>query len=140
MRLNTPKGLSKEAQRLWKDTATGWNISDSVGLSLLESACRWLDQLRKAERRLRREGSVTSDRFGQLRPHPALEIAKAASAEYRACIKALELEDVPQPSAWNKNGQRRKGLWDRWQKAAPPPKTEDDPLAEFVTLKKDYAI
>jgi len=127
MRVNTPKGLSKEAQRLWKDTATGWNICDSAGLSLLESACRWLDQLRKAERILKRDGTVTTDRFGQQRPHPALEIAKAASAEYRACIKALELEEAPQPSAWNKNGQRKKGI-----QVAPSPDSEDDPLAEFV--------
>ena len=129
MRVKTPKGLSKEAQRVWRDTATGWNITDYAGLSLLESACRWLDQLRKAERILKRDGGMTKDRFGQLRPHPALEIAKAASAEHRACMKALELDETPQPSAWNKNGQRRKGL-----QAAPPNSddSEDDPLAEFV--------
>jgi phage terminase small subunit len=108
--VNTPKGLSKEAQRLWKDTVIGWSISDSAGLSLLESACRWLDQLRKAERTLRREGSTVRDRFQQLRPHPAVEIARAASAEHRACLKALELEDAPDPDAklWNKNGQLRR--------------------------------
>jgi P27 family predicted phage terminase small subunit len=109
MPINTPKGLSKEAQRLWKDTVIGFEITDSAGLSLLESACRWLDQLRKAERTLKREGTTVRDRFNQLRPHPAVEIARAASAEHRACLKALELDDSPQAdSRFNKNGQLRR--------------------------------
>ena len=114
---NTPKGLSEEAQRLWHDTVIGWEITDYAGLSLTESACRWLDELRKAERTLQREGSVTKDRFGQLRPHPAVEIARAASAEYRACIKALELDEPPAKESlkFNKNGQLR-----RINRNAPP--------------------
>jgi phage terminase small subunit len=103
--MNAPKYLSKEAQSLFIDTQTGWNISDSQGLTLLTSACKWLDVQRRAEKTLRREGMTVRDRFGQSRPHPCVEIARAASAELRACLKSLELDDEPQQNQiFNKNG------------------------------------
>jgi phage terminase small subunit len=68
-----PRGLSAEAQKLYRETVreTGMDvIDDAASLTLLENGCRALMRLREAEAVLRKEGQTIVDRFGQLKPHP----------------------------------------------------------------------
>ena len=68
-----PRGLSAEAQRLFRETVTQNaldQIDDAASLTLLENACRALMRLRAAEAVIAKEGQTVMDRFGQLKPHP----------------------------------------------------------------------
>ena len=90
-----PKGLGRYGLNLWKQTINDWDIADAPGLTLLESACRLLDRLRDAQQQLDREGTTFRDRWNQVRVHPCVEIERQCSAELRACLKALELQQDP---------------------------------------------
>lgn len=66
-----PKGLSIEARRLFRQTCEQYAIDDAPSLVLLGNAYRALDRLREAEGKVKAEGAVYADRFGQPKAHPA---------------------------------------------------------------------
>jgi hypothetical protein len=68
MAKHLPRGLSSEAQRLFREVVAqnGLDtIADGASMTLLENACRCLDRLRLAEAAVKRDGAWTKDRFGQ---------------------------------------------------------------------------
>lgn len=92
-----PVGISKEAQKLWHSTLNDYVVESDAGLKLLEAACRAWDRLRDAQRMIARDGSTFHDRFGQPRNHPALEVELKCSAEFRALLKQLGVDEEDEP-------------------------------------------
>ena len=87
----TPKGLSRRAQRLWRDVTTAYRI-DADGLATLEVACRCLGRLQAAEEIIAAEGLMATGSAGQPVPHPAILIADRERNGYLRCIRLLGLE------------------------------------------------
>jgi hypothetical protein len=103
-----PKGLSKEALRLWHSVTKTW-VMDGAAYILLANACLALDRLRAAEKIVKRDGCVTRDRFNQVIQHPAVRTVAAESGNFLRNLKQLGL-DIEQVE-----GQNRPGRPDGWQ-------------------------
>ena len=87
----TSSGLSKASEALFDKLQAEYDIRDSGGVEILRSGLRALDQAMAAESAIGEQGQVTTDRFGQLRAHPLLPVARDFRAQYVAAIKALNL-------------------------------------------------
>jgi phage terminase small subunit len=84
--------LSPEAQHLARKIRKEWAIDDTAGVFLLTRAMECWDRLRQAQALIERDGLITSDRFGQDKPHPATQIEKEARAHLLQCFKSLNLD------------------------------------------------
>ena len=90
-----PKGLSRSAQSWWSRLQSEFGIEDSGGLLVLLVAAESFDKVRQAESIVKTEGLTTTDRFGQSKPHPAVNIARDARAQMLAALKQLNLDLEP---------------------------------------------
>jgi len=88
----TPKGLSAEARRLWHALRTDYEISDSAGLLLLETAMRSYDRALQARKTIAVEGAIVLDRFGQRKPHPLLALERDARLVMMKALQELHLD------------------------------------------------
>lgn len=86
-----PKHLTGEARRLWQRLTRDFAIDDAAGLTLLRAACEAFARGEQARRMLKREGMFTRDRFGQRRPHPAVQIERDCRTQLIAALRALKL-------------------------------------------------
>lgn len=61
------------------------------------SAAEALDRSREARERLETDGVLLEDRFGQLKPHPAVAIERDARAQFTRIVCALDLPTYTKP-------------------------------------------
>jgi P27 family predicted phage terminase small subunit len=90
--MKPPKDLSLEGKRLWAQIREQYEITDSTGLHYLTTGCRHFDRMRAAQAILKRDGPVVTDRFGELRQHPAAVVERDASGAMIRAFKALNLD------------------------------------------------
>ena len=93
-RPKAPRNLSAEARRRWDKILAEYEIEDQTGLTLLETALKAFDEMVAGQKLLKADGLVTKDRFGCLRPHPAVQIVKAARAGMISAFRALRLDPI----------------------------------------------
>ena len=87
-----PKCLKAAAKKMWNRLLEDFQIDDSAGLSLLESACICYQRAEDARKQVQREGLTIKDRFEQIRPHPCCAIERDARAAMVAALRALKLQ------------------------------------------------
>jgi P27 family predicted phage terminase small subunit len=92
---SSPTGLSPEAKRLWTSIATEYEVADSAGLRLLQTAVEALDLMRRAESVVHTDGMTVKDRYGAVRAHPLLATVRDARAAMLAALRALNLDIEP---------------------------------------------
>lgn len=90
-RIVAPRGLTATSRRLFVELAGEYGIFDSGGREILRSGLRALDQAEAAERRIREDGAVQKDRFGQLRGHPLLAVARDFRSMWQSALRQLNL-------------------------------------------------
>ena len=90
-----PSGLSAESKRFWTSVVSEYDIGDSAGRRLLLCACESLDLLRRAEAVVAADGMTTRDRYGALRAHPMLGVARDARGAMLTALKHLNLDIEP---------------------------------------------
>lgn len=94
--LAPPKHLSAEAAEWWRRTVQEYTFAPGdPGLLLLLSALEAFDRMREAQRQLARDGITTTDRFGQVRQHPATMIERDARTAMARLIRQLGLDLEP---------------------------------------------
>jgi phage terminase small subunit len=91
------EGLSAEARALRARLLAEFVIEDAAGLALLQSAMESLDAVRAAEVVIAKHGLVVLDRWGQVRPNPAVAAERSARQAYLRALKLLGLEAEPAP-------------------------------------------
>ena len=89
---SAPKHLTAEARALWVQLRIDYLIDDSAGLALLRAACEAHDRAQLARKMIAAEGMVSTDRFDQKKPHPAVAIERDARTQLMAALRALKLE------------------------------------------------
>lgn len=94
--MKAPPKLSREARRLWEHITSEYDIGDTVGRLLLQTALESFDRVRQAQKILARDGLVVKDRFGQPRQHPASLAERDAKLQMLRALHALNLEILPQ--------------------------------------------
>ncbi len=92
---NPPKSLNAEAKKWWRKLVEEYEISDPLGLLLLQTALEALDRLRDAQNSIIDDGVTVTDRYGQLRANPAVNIERDARAAMLAALKAMNLDLEP---------------------------------------------
>jgi Phage terminase, small subunit len=90
-----PTGLSARSRRLWTAVIDEYVLSEAE-LELLRSALVSLDRADDAAKLLQRDGLTTTDRYGGLRPHPAVEIESKNRAMFGRFVAQLGIKAVPE--------------------------------------------
>jgi phage terminase small subunit len=95
---NAPKppiGLSPEATAWWRLLRDEYSIADAGGLAALAAGAEAHDRVLQAAVLIAAEGLVSTDRFGQLRAHPAVAIERDARDQMLRALKLLNLDIEP---------------------------------------------
>jgi len=95
--------IPKAPAHLAPDTARWWRLLvgkyafDSHHLRLLQAAAEAWDLKEKARQQVAAEGLTAANRFGELRPHPAVAIERDARTAFARLVRELALadEDIP---------------------------------------------
>ncbi len=112
-----PKGLGREARRLWRDTLKDFDLGPAE-LRLLEEACREVDLIEKIEAELDGADLVVTGSRHQPVANPLIQEVRQHRQTLRALLGALRLPD-DEPDSWDglSSSQRaRKAALARWRK------------------------
>lgn len=90
-----PKTLKSEARRLWREVVSEYQIEDSTGLLILQTALEAFDRMRQAQNIIAAEGPTCLDRFGQKKAHPLLTVERDSRSQMLQAFKALNLDIEP---------------------------------------------
>jgi P27 family predicted phage terminase small subunit len=90
-----PSHLSKEAKKIWAELLSEYDITDAAGLRILRVALESFDRAQAARQTIDKDGMTTTDKFGQIKPHPLLPIERDSRAAFLAGLKALNLDLEP---------------------------------------------
>lgn len=89
-----PKGLQKPGRAYWHTVIEAFVLDDD-GLELLFQSCSMLDRAESAAATIAAEGMVQRDRFGQLKPHPLVEIERQSRLAFARLRRELNLSEPP---------------------------------------------
>jgi phage terminase small subunit len=93
-----PAYLSKEMQAFYLETRENYRLEEHH-LEMLSSACQLLDRAAQARQRLEEDGPFTLDRWGQTKPHPALNVERDSLLTASRILDRLSLDlDPPLPT------------------------------------------
>ncbi len=94
-KITIPRHFSKEAKGLWKNILSEYDIEDSAGLAILQTALEAFDRLKEAQKEIERNGMTMRDRWGQVKPNPLLPVERDSRAQFLQGLKALNLDLEP---------------------------------------------
>ncbi len=96
---HAPKHLSQEAASLWRSILKEYTFEDTHDLKTLALCCECVDTITAGREALEKDGSYITNRFDELRPHPAHAIIRDQKTLYAKLVKCLKLgDDPPQPA------------------------------------------
>jgi hypothetical protein len=103
-----PEGLGEAGQALWRSVTDGFEVQAHQHPVLL-AACRESDRAEQAEADLRTDGPYVSDRYGGLRAHPGVAVARSSRLAVARLLRTLNLEppeEHPGPGNWRRGLKR----------------------------------
>ena len=101
-----PEHLTEPAAAFWRDVVTEYEL-DAHNLKRLEAACDSYDRMCAARRAVLEAGMVFEDRFGQVKPSPAIAIERDARLALLRALRELGLDiPVPEGRPPRRGGQR----------------------------------
>lgn len=86
-----PPHLRPRTRAWWRAVIVGYEL-EAHHVHLLTLAAEQLDRAAEARERLSQEGAYLTDRFGQLRLHPAVQVERDASMTYAKLMRELDLD------------------------------------------------
>ncbi len=87
--------LSAEATKLKSSIIKEYDIDDSAGLRILQTACEAFDRMREAQKNIQRDGMTVMDRWGQIKAHPLCSVERDSRAQFLSALKQLNLDLEP---------------------------------------------
>lgn len=90
-----PCGLSAAAKSWWKRLHEEFDLDDEGAYFLLETALKAFDRMCQAGALIEEHGIVIADKFGQLKPNPAVTVERDSRAAMLQAFKALNLDLEP---------------------------------------------
>lgn len=85
---HAPKDLTDESKKFWNDEGKLYELEPHQ-FKLLEAACRCWDRVVEAKEQIKKDGSYFKDRYGQFKPHPALDVMTKNSNLFMRLIREL---------------------------------------------------
>ncbi len=105
-----PSHISGRAKGLWRALVKEFAL-EAHQLELLRRACEASDRADEARELLAGDGLTTVDRYGQVKPHPAVNIERDARLAEARLIRELALEpaepEAPRPPRTGAGGTVR---------------------------------
>jgi phage terminase small subunit len=83
----------------WFEAVVAEYALEEHHVRLLTLAAEAFDRSQQAREALREQGLFIEDRFGQLRPHPAVAVERDSRIAFARLIRELNLEGEPAPGA-----------------------------------------
>jgi len=91
----TPAGLKTESAKFWRDIVSDYEL-EPHHLKILESACRCWDRILEDREVIETEGRFFEDRYGQPKPHPAVDDETKQKNLFMRLVRELCLDaNVP---------------------------------------------
>jgi phage terminase small subunit len=84
-----PQHLREGTRRWWRSVTSTWALEEHY-VRLLTLACEAWDQAQEA-REAMAAGAFIEDRFGQVRPHPALAVERDSRIAFARLVRELDL-------------------------------------------------
>jgi P27 family predicted phage terminase small subunit len=91
----TAKKIKKEAKKLKKSILSEFDISDRVGLEILERGMESYQRMREAMEIIKREGPIVYNRFQEKKEHPSLNTERKARGQFLLAMKMLNVDVIP---------------------------------------------
>jgi len=108
-----PDHLSKRSKAFWRKITARYAL-ETEHFEVLRKALEASDRADEAGDLLRREGITTTDRYGQVKPHPATSIELHNRAAFLRLLEALRLG---QDEAHSASDSARELVRKRWRNA-----------------------
>jgi len=89
-----PEPLTADGFRLWSAITTEYRL-DIAALEILALACEAYSRSRQAGAILDKEGLMSSNRFGDVREHPAMKAERDARGQCLVALKMIGLNLEP---------------------------------------------
>ena len=89
-----PSHLSADSKSWWHAIVAAYLLEDHH-LRLLVACCESWDRAETARRRVSRDGVFVTDRFGQLRSHPGIDVERKARDQFRLLLREIGLDIAP---------------------------------------------
>ena len=90
-----PKHLSNEAADLWRGILKEYSFDDAHDFKTLALCCECVDTISTSRDAMKKDGAFITNRFKEIRPHPAHAVIRDQKTLYAKLIKALRLGDEP---------------------------------------------
>jgi hypothetical protein len=90
-----PPELGPAGVQLWTDVTTTFEVERHL-LPVLAAACNEVDRAADAEAAVAHDGAYISDRYGSLKAHPGVAVARSSRLAAARLLRALSL-DPPEP-------------------------------------------
>jgi phage terminase small subunit len=90
----TPRHLSRRSKAIFRAVVDDYALErEPHAVAILRQACEAIDRAEQARRRIEQDGAYLPDRFGQLKPHPALAVERDAKTLTARLLRELSLGD-----------------------------------------------
>lgn len=87
-----PEHLSDRAQGYWRSIVAGWELEPHQ-LELLRRLCEAMDRADECRVILAGRGLTTEDRYGQVKPHPLVNVERDCRIGIARLTRELNLAD-----------------------------------------------
>ncbi|MBA7493145.1 hypothetical protein ES702_03700 [subsurface metagenome] len=95
--VKAPKHLSKSSRDFFNKVSKKFELKDHhIKILNLKLACECLDRIEEARLQIEKDGAYHTDRFGQPKSHPALQIEKDNKIIFDRLIRELNLDIEPE--------------------------------------------
>jgi phage terminase small subunit len=91
-----PKHLSRQSAAWWRSVMRDWDLEPHHE-QVLTACAETLDRIAEARAAIEKDGAYIVDRYGQLKPHPALSVERLQRLALVRLLKPLDLEE-PEPA------------------------------------------
>ena len=89
-----PAHLQASGRKFWRLAHSEREFADSHDITRLDMACGCLDEIAADEARVKVEGAFVSDRFQQVKEHPARRAIRENKALFLKIVRELGLDLV----------------------------------------------
>lgn len=96
-----PKHLSAQAKKLWRSIAGDFLLAPHQ-IELLRRTCEASDRADEARKLLKADGLTVTDRYGQVKPHPAANIERDSRLAEARLLRELALSPEEPDEAYSR--------------------------------------
>jgi P27 family predicted phage terminase small subunit len=87
-----PKHLGRAEKKLYEQLMRTFRFDDAASVEILLQGLEARQRAREAREQIAKDGLVTHDERGVIRPHPLLRVERSAQQAFLAAMRALRLD------------------------------------------------